>query len=62
VIIQTGSIVDGLAVNLSKIENALEQAADKAAAHGVQLGSNGQPPEACYANQTQEDWRVARAG
>lgn len=61
VIIQAGSIVDGLAVNLSKIENALEQAADKAAAHGVQLGSDGQPPGACYANQAQEDWRVAYA-
>lgn len=58
VIIQAGSIVDQLAVELSKIENALEQAADLAAAHGVQIGGNGQPPEACYASQTQEDWRL----
>jgi uncharacterized protein YukE len=61
VIVQTGSIVDQLAVNLSKIENALEGAADKAAVHGVQVGSAGQPPEVCYANQTQEDWRVGYA-
>jgi uncharacterized protein YukE len=56
VVIQTGSIVDQLAVDLSKIENALEKAADETAAHGVQIGSNGQPPQACYSNQTQEEW------
>ena len=56
VVIQTGSIVDQLAVDLSKIENALEKAADQTAAHGVQIGSNGQPPQACYSNQTQEEW------
>ena len=56
VVIQTGSIVDQLAVDLSKIENALEKAADETAAHGVQIGSNGQPPQACYSNQTQAEW------
>ncbi len=56
VIIQTGSIVDQLAVELSKIENALEMAADETAAHGVQIGGNGQPPQACYADQTREQW------
>jgi uncharacterized protein YukE len=56
VVIQTGSIVDQLAVDLSKIENALEKAADETAAHGVHIGSNGQPPQACYSNQTQEEW------
>jgi uncharacterized protein YukE len=61
VIVQAGGVVDQLAVNLSKIENALEEAAGKAAAHGVQIGSDGQPPEACYANQTQEDWRAGYA-
>ena len=58
VVIQAGSIVDQLAVELAKIENALERAADQAAAHGVEIGGNGQPPEACYASQTQEDWRL----
>lgn len=58
VIIQTGSVVDQLAVELSKIENALEQAADQAAAHGVQIGGDGQPPQVCYASRTQEDWRL----
>lgn len=38
VVIQTGSIVDQLAANLAKIENALESAAGKAGAHGVQVG------------------------
>jgi uncharacterized protein YukE len=58
VIVQTGGIVDQLAVDLSKVENALETAADKAAAHGVQIGSDGQPPQVCYANPTTENWRI----
>ena len=58
VIIQTGSIVDQLAVDLAKIENALENAAGQAEAHGVQIGGSGQPPQVCYTNPTQEDWRV----
>ena len=58
VVIQTGGIVDQLASDLSKIENALESAAGKAAAHGVQIDADGQPPLACYSNQTQEDWRL----
>jgi uncharacterized protein YukE len=56
-IIDAGDIVNQLAVDLAKIENALESAADQAAAHGVTIGSTGQPPQACYASQTQEDWR-----
>jgi len=56
IIVQTGSIVDQLAVDLSKIENALEKAADQVAAHGVQVGAGGQPPQACFANQAQEEW------
>lgn len=60
-IIDAGDIVNQLAVDLAKIENALESAADKATAHGVTIGSNGQPPQACYANQTQEDWREGYA-
>lgn len=58
VVIQTGSIVDQLAQYLSKVENALESAAGQAAAHGVQIGADGQPPTVCYTNQTQEDWRL----
>jgi uncharacterized protein YukE len=58
VVIQTGSIVDQLAQDLSKIENALENAAGQAAAHGVQIGGNGQPPTVCYTSKTQEDWRL----
>jgi uncharacterized protein YukE len=61
VIVQAGSIVDLLAVNLSKTENVLEQAADKAALHGVQIGGDGQPPQVCYANQDQENWRASYA-
>ena len=58
VVIETGSIVEQLAADLSKIENALESAAGKAEAHGVQIGADGQPPLVCYSDQTQEDWRV----
>jgi uncharacterized protein YukE len=58
VIVQTGSIVDQLAADLSKIENSLESAADLAAAHGVQIGGSGQPPMVCYGNKSQEDWRL----
>lgn len=56
-VIDTGDIVNQLAVDLAKIENALESAADQATSHGVTIGSNGQPPQACYASKTQEDWR-----
>jgi uncharacterized protein YukE len=56
VIVQTGGIVDQLAVDLAKIENALESAADQAEAHGVQIGSDGQPPDVSYPNATTEDW------
>ncbi len=58
VVIDAGEIVDQLAVQLSKIENALEQAAAKAAAHGVGISADGQPPEACYASPAAEDWRI----
>jgi uncharacterized protein YukE len=39
-----GQIIDELAVTLSKIESALEQSADYASRHGVQIGPEGQPP------------------
>jgi uncharacterized protein YukE len=59
VVIEAGSIVDELAAELAKIENALEDAADQVAAHGVQVGAGGQPPAVCYGNPTQEEWRLA---
>src|SRR5258708_8613692 len=57
VVIQTGSIVDQLAQDLSKIENALENAARQTAAHGRQIGGDTPPPPCCHTNKTQEDWR-----
>lgn len=58
----TGSIVDWLAVTLSKIESALEQAADQAAGKGVPIGANGQPPQVCLANPAAEAWRAHYQG
>lgn len=40
------AIVDQLAVQLAKIENALESAAKDARAHGVTIGANGAPTDA----------------
>jgi uncharacterized protein YukE len=57
-----GDIVNTLAVNLARIESALEQAADEASAHGVPVGSNGEPPQVCLANPTEESWRVSYQG
>jgi hypothetical protein len=57
-----GNIVNWLAVTLSKIESALEQAANQAAAHGVPIGADGQPPSACLANPTAESWRASHQG
>jgi len=59
VVIQAGSTVDLLAANLASIENALESAAGTAAAHGVQIGANGQPPDVCYSDPTKESWRAS---
>src|SRR5579875_606744 len=55
----TGDIVNWLAVNLSQIESALESAADKASAHGVPIGANGEPPQECLADATAESSRAA---
>jgi uncharacterized protein YukE len=55
----TGDVVNWLAVNLSQLENSLETAADKTAAHGVPIGADGQPPQECLADPTAESWRVA---
>jgi uncharacterized protein YukE len=54
-----GNVVDVLAVNLAKIENALEHAAGQASAHGVPLGANGGPPQVCLANAAEESWRAS---
>lgn len=58
----TGNIVDWLAVTLAKIESALERAADQAAGHGVPIGPDGQPPNACLASPTAESWRASYQG
>jgi hypothetical protein len=55
----TGEVVNWLAVTLSQIESGLEQAADKTSAHGVSIGPDGQPPQACLANPAEESWRSA---
>ena len=57
-----GQIADELAVNLSKIESALEQSADYASKHGVQIGPDGQPPASptsVYAMAYQETYEGA---
>jgi uncharacterized protein YukE len=59
VTMQTASIVDQLAYQLSKIENALEQAADVTTAHGVPIGSDGQPSAQASTNATEEEWLTA---
>lgn len=55
----TGDIVNWLAVNLSQLESGLESAADRASAHGVPIGADGQPPQECLADATAESWRAA---
>jgi len=52
-----GDIVNQLAVDLAKIENALEQAADKTTAAGVNIGGDGKPPQVCYGDRGKEQWR-----
>jgi hypothetical protein len=46
---QVAVTVGWLAMALSQIEAMLEQAADEASAHGVPIGADGAPPQACYA-------------
>jgi hypothetical protein len=55
----TGEVVNWLAVTLSQIESALENAADKTSAHGVPIGPDGRPPQARLANPADESWRSA---
>lgn len=58
VISAAGDVVSQLAAGLSKIENALEKAAAEASAHGVQIGSDGQPPSVCYADPAKGELAV----
>jgi uncharacterized protein YukE len=55
-----GEIVDALAVALSRIENDLEQAADKAQQHGAPIEANGSPLQECLAGTTPAGKEAAR--
>ncbi len=44
VVVQAAAIIDGLAVDLAAIENALEEEAYVASRYGVTIGTDGQPP------------------
>ncbi len=55
----TAVIVDTLALNLARVENALEQAADTVRAHGVPVGPDGKVPQVCLSNPAAEQWRVS---
>jgi uncharacterized protein YukE len=58
VVVQAGSIADQLAQQLAGLENALEQAADVTAAHGVPIGSDGQPSSQA-STPAQQEWLTA---
>ncbi len=62
VIVQTAATIDGLAVELASIENALEEEAYLASRYGVTIGTDGQPPPipaAPRADLSGEHWTVA---
>lgn len=50
---QIAGIVGWLAGALSRTEAMLEDAANEARAHGVTIGADGTPPQACYAGSAQ---------
>ena len=56
---QTGDVVNKLAVDLSKIENALEDAAGRAVAAGIPIGPDGKHPQERYDDPNKESWRAA---
>ena len=61
-ITQTAAIVDGLAVELAVIENALEEEAYVASRYGAKIGTDGQPPPApagLQAGTSERHWVVA---
>ena len=51
---QIAGIVGWLAGALSRTEAMLEDAAAEASAHGVPIGADGSPPQACYAGSAQQ--------
>lgn len=51
---QIAGIVGWLAGTLSRTEAMLEDAASEAAAHGVPIGADGAPPQACLAGPAQQ--------
>jgi hypothetical protein len=62
VIVQAAAIIDGLAVQLAAIENALEEEAYVASRYGVKVGTDGQPPPlpgGPEANVSERHWTVA---
>lgn len=62
VIVQTAAIVDGLAVELAAIENALEEEAHIASRYGVMIGTDGQPPPVPagpHTESSERHWVVA---
>lgn len=62
VIVQTAAIVDGLAVELAAIENALEEQAHVASRYGVMIGTDGRPPPVPAGPQgepSERHWAVA---
>jgi hypothetical protein len=58
VVLQAASTADELAQQLAGIENALEQAADVTASHGVPIGGDGQPLPEAYTS-AQREWLTA---
>jgi hypothetical protein len=61
-IVQAAAIVDGLAVELAAIENALEEEAYVASRYGVRIGTDGQPPpvlDGPQADSSERNWTVA---
>jgi hypothetical protein len=62
VIVQTAAVIDGLAVELAAIENALEEEAYVASRYGVRIGTDGQPPPVPpgpHADVSERHWIVA---
>ena len=52
-------IVGQLSLSLATIEHALESAAQTVEQHGVQVGPDGQPPQACFADPARQQWAQA---
>jgi hypothetical protein len=61
VVVQAAAIIDGLAVELAAIQNALEEEAYVASRYGVTIGTDGRPPlvPAPHADPSGQHWTVA---